>query len=408
MNIYRDRQIRLFHLFLFGFSFSLLLAGLLLCRYQTFAAGQMLLSHDEALVTSLLQQDIAPDIIAKALTSTEGSTAGSRFLTMIGITADRESRLLPFYYYFQQKAVFSVCFCVLCLSLFLFGGARIFLWKREILINRSADVINDYIKGDYSSHLPQTQEGAIYRLFASIEELSALLRAKSENERKTKEFLKNTISDISHQLKTPLAALFMYQEIMENEPDQADVIREFTKKTGISLKRMDQLIQTMLKITRIDAGNVLFIKERCPVAELISRSLAELSTRAGKEHKSLLYEASDETLLCDPVWTGEAIANLVKNALDHINDGGVIQITCKSSPTSVNITVTDNGNGIAQEDIYHIFKRFYRSKNSKDTQGVGLGLPLAKSIAEGQGGTISVHSVPQEGTSFTLSFPAAL
>ena len=180
---------------------------------------------------------------------------------------------------------------------------------------------------------------------------------------------------------------------MENEPDQADVIREFTKKTGISLKRMDQLIQTMLKITRIDAGNVLFIKERCPVAELISRSLTELSTRAGKEHKSLLYEASDETLLCDPVWTGEAIANLVKNALDH---------------TSVNITVTDNGNGIAQEDIYHIFKRFYRSKNSKDTQGVGLGLPLAKSIAEGQGGTISVHSVPQEGTSFTLSFPAAL
>ncbi len=259
-----------------------------------------------------------------------------------------------------------------------------------------------------SSHLPQTQEGAIYRLFASIEELSALLRAKSENERKTKEFLKNTISDISHQLKTPLAALFMYQEIMENEPDQADVIREFTKKTGISLKRMDQLIQTMLKITRIDAGNVLFIKERCPVAELISRSLTELSTRAGKEHKSLLYEASDETLLCDPVWTGEAIANLVKNALDHTNDGGVIQITCKSSPTSVNITVTDNGNGIAQEDIYHIFKRFYRSKNSKDTQGVGLGLPLAKSIAEGQGGTISVHSVPQEGTSFTLSFPAAL
>lgn len=105
-------------------------------------------------------------------------------------------------------------------------------------------------------------------------------------------------------------------------------------------------------------------------------------------------------------WTSEAIGNIVKNALDHTGSGGVIRITWEQTPAMVRISVTDNGDGIAPEDIYHIFKRFYRSKNIKNmkTTGIGLGLPLAKSIVEGQGGVISVQSERHHGTTFTLSF----
>lgn len=111
-----------------------------------------------------------------------------------------------------------------------------------------------------------------------------------------------------------------------------------------------------------------------------------------------------QTIICDMDWTSEAIGNLVKNALDHTEPGRTIHITWEKSPTMLRIFVSDNGNGIAPEDIHHIFKRFYRSKHSLDTPGIGLGLPLAKSIIEGQGGLISVQSDLNKGTTFTISF----
>ena len=109
-------------------------------------------------------------------------------------------------------------------------------------------------------------------------------------------------------------------------------------------------------------------------------------------------------LICDMEWTGEAIGNIVKNALDHTQVGGIVRITWNRTPAMFQIFISDNGSGIAPEDIHHIFKRFYRSKHSIDTQGIGLGLPLAKSIIEGQGGVISVQSESGKGTLFTLSF----
>lgn len=266
-------------------------------------------------------------------------------------------------------------------------------------------MIANYIDGDYSGHLPQQSEGAIFHIFASIEQLATMLQAQNEAEHKTKEFLKNTISDISHQLKTPLAALTMYQEIIENEPDHADVVLEFSAKIGIALKRMEYLIQSMLKITRLDTGNIVFEKNRYHVSELISHAINELTTRAENENKKILIDGNPGQLItCDMEWTGEAIGNLVKNALDHTKPGGIIRITWEHTPAMFRIFISDDGNGIAPEDIHHIFKRFYRSKHSLDTQGIGLGLPLAKSIIEGQGGLISVQSELNEGTTFTLSF----
>lgn len=216
-----------------------------------------------------------------------------------------------------------------------------------------------------------------------------MLQSKSETEHQTKEFLKGTISDISHQLKTPLSALALYQEIIEAEPENTDTVRQFVAKMGLSLKRMEQLIQSMLKITRLDTGTIIFEKNACVVSKLIAHSINDLTTRARNE---------------DMEWTGEAIGNLVKNAMEHTQPGGTIEISSERTPVMLRIFISDNGDGIAPEDIHHIFKRFYRSKHSLDTQGIGLGLPLAKSIIEGQGGIISVKSELYKGTTFPLSF----
>lgn len=290
-------------------------------------------------------------------------------------------------------------------SLALFAGTLHFLRRRSRLYQQAAEVIRQYMDGDFSQHLPQNKEGDLSQMFSEIEQLATMLQSKGEAEHRTKEFLKSTISDISHQLKTPLSAMMMYQEILAGEPDHPDAVREFSGKMGDALQRMEQLIQAMLKITRLDSGSIVFTQRETLVRELVDHSVRDLQTRAQQEQKTIQAQGdSGETLRCDPDWTSEALGNLVKNALDHTRAGGVISISWSHTPAMLQIQVTDNGSGIAPEDIHHIFKRFYRSRHTLDTPGVGLGLPLAKSIVEGQGGVITAQSVPGEGTAFAVSF----
>lgn len=365
--------------------------------------------RDETVASSLLEQGVSREIVAAAFTNTETSAAGRKLLDAAGVGRHSENHMLPFFHRFQQITFYTQFAIALFLSLTLFAGSLTFLMKRKRLYMKADKVVTNYINEDYSCHLQQNCDGAIYQLFASVERLATMLQSKNDTEHRTKFFLKDTISDISHQLKTPLAALTMYQEIIANEPENPDTIRQFSVKIEVSLRRMESLIQSMLKITRLDAGNILFCKDMCTVAELISYSISELVARAEKEEKELCTEGDKEQIImCDLRWTAEAVGNIVKNSLDHMDAGGIIHITWKRTPVMWRISIEDNGKGIAQEDIYHEFKRFYRSKESIGTQGVGLGLSLAKAIIEGQGGLISLQSEPGAGTVFIISFPTEL
>lgn len=405
MSLYRDKQIRGFSIFLILFTFLLFGTGMAFGMSQINNVKALYLTHDEAVASSLLDQGISRDVIAVALTNTEISEAGQNLLAATGIGSQVDNRMLPYIHQFQQSALYALIMIATILCLILAAGTLIFFWKRKRLYEQAGEALTSYINGDYSCHLPQNSEGAIYQIFAFVEQLATMLQSKNEAEHKAKDFLKSTISDISHQLKTPLAALTMYQEIIENEPDNAETVKEFSVKIGVALKRMEQLIQSMLKITRLDTGNIVFEKSRYDITELISLSINELTTRAKSENKQILIDGdAKQQIVCDLEWTSEAVGNIVKNALDHTKPGGTIQVTWEHTPTMFRMFIADNGCGIAPEDIYHVFKRFYRSSHSLDTQGVGLGLPLAKSIIEGQGGIISVQSELNEGTTFTLSF----
>ncbi len=395
MSFYQDRQIRGYALFLLLFSALIWIVSFSGVAVWAQYTKEMRISNETAIASSLLEQGVPRDIIANALTSQSVNEAGKELLNMLGVEKQDKNGSM-----FYAAVVTNAALMIL-----LFAGTFIFQEKRRTLYLEAEKVLNHYINGDYSCHLPQNREGAIYQLFAVIERFATMLQAKNETERRTKEFLKSTVSDISHQLKTPLAALTLYQEIMEAEPDNAETVKEFSAKTGAACKRMEQLIQAMLKITRLDTGSIVFEKRLYQVSELILYSLSELHVRAKAEQKEIIIDGSPEDMiLCDMEWTGEAIGNIVKNALDHTVSGGIIRISWEYSPMMLRIWICDNGRGIAPEDIHHIFKRFFRSKNSVDTQGIGLGLSLAKSIIDGQGGTISVQSNPNEGTTFILSF----
>lgn len=405
MSFYCDRQMKGFCYFLILYAAMILGGCLLFGASQTAAVKMSFLEHDAAVAGSLLEQGVPEEVAAAALTSQEASEAGTALLARLGMQEQAKSGFLPFIAQFRRSTFCRAILIFLLLTAVLFLGTLVFLERRRRLYQQAERAVKSYLAGDYSAHLPQCSEGALFQIFAMVEQLATMLQAQSEKERRTKDFLKNAISDISHQLKTPLAALAMYQEIMEEEPDNAETIKEFAAKSGSAIKRMECLIQSMLKLARLDTGNIVFEKSCYHVSEVILRSISELSARAEAEGKCLVTGGDPRLrITCDMEWTSEAIGTIIKNALDHTGPGGRISITWEGAPTMVRISVSDDGEGIAPEDLHHIFKRFYRSSHSLDTEGVGLGLPLAKSIVEGQGGIISVQSGRGEGTTFTISF----
>ena len=300
----------------------------------------------------------------------------------------------------------------LCLLLiFLLAAAAIwvvccsYFKKQNKIMEQAVSQINVYLDGDSNARIECDSEGELYRLFHSVNSLAAVLNAHADNELREKEFLKNMISDISHQLKTPLAALNIYNGLLQEEDIEASSVKEFAGLSEQELDRIETLVQSLLKITKLDAGSVILEKATENVADMLRDVELHFAYRAKQEQKELILSGSEEvSLFCDRDWLTEAIDNIVKNALDHTESGDTVHITWKALPNAVQIAVKDNGCGIHPEDLHHIFKRFYRSKYSLNTPGIGLGLPLAKSIIEGQEGLISVQSVLHEGTTFSVSF----
>ncbi|MCI8441188.1 MAG: HAMP domain-containing histidine kinase [Provencibacterium sp.] len=297
-------------------------------------------------------------------------------------------------------------FCLLCGTAAALGIACRRLRQQERKMEEAAARIREYLLDRRRGGMECNEEGAMYHLFHELNSLVAIADAHADSERQGREFLQNTISDISHQLKTPIAALNLYNGILQQEAENAAAVKEFTGLFEQELDRMESLVQSLLKMARLDAGAVVLEQSPENIAELLEHVKAHYSFRARQEGKEIALMGDEQAvLLCDRVWLSEAIGNLVKNALDHTARGDQILLRWQQSSCLTAIVVEDTGSGIHPEDLYHIFKRFYRSRFSKDTRGIGLGLPLAKSIVEAHQGSIEVHSRLGCGTSFAVHFP---
>lgn len=302
-------------------------------------------------------------------------------------------------------AALSVFFCALCMALAILLFCYEYFKEQNRTLETAVSEITAYISGNPDARIECNDEGELCRLFHEVNTLVSILNAHAEQELQSKEFLKDTIADISHQLKTPLAALNIYNGILQSEAGNPQTIGEFTTLSEQELDRIGTLVQNLLKIAKMDAGTVVFEKQTENISDIIECVQKHFAFRAEQEEKEIrLIGDPAVTLFCDREWLTEALDNLVKNGLDHTQAGDLIHIAWKQSPGILQIRIEDNGCGIHPEDLYHIFKRFYRSKFSKETQGIGLGLPLAKSIVEAHSGTVRVDSELGVGTTFILEF----
>ena len=305
---------------------------------------------------------------------------------------------------YQRFSLFLLLVFVLSGGAILAVGCSYFKKQNQVM-EQAVSQINAYLDGDHNARIECDDEGELYRLFHTVNSLAAVLNAHADNELREKEFLKNTISDISHQLKTPLAALNIYNGLLQDGDMELSAVKEFADLSEQELDRIETLVQNLLKITKLDAGAIALEKATENVADMMRDIELHFAYRARQEKKEIILSGSDHlSLFCDRDWLNEAIDNIVKNAFDHTESGATIRVAWKELPSGVQIVITDNGCGIHPEDIHHIFKRFYRSRFSKDKQGIGLGLPLAKAIVEAHNGTIEVDSELGIGTTFTMNF----
>ena len=304
-----------------------------------------------------------------------------------------------------ENAALYILLSSLCMAISIVAIGYCYFMEQNKAMENAITQIREYISGNQNARIQCNDEGELYRLFHEVNSLVSILNAHAENEENAKAFLKDTISDISHQLKTPLAALTIYNGIMLEETIDLPTIKEFTALFEQELDRLEILVQNLLKITKLDAGAIVIEKNIENVSEMMKCIERQFTYRTVLEEKKLYFSSDDSlTLLCDRNWLIESISNIVKNAFDHTKKGNVIRIEWKQFASVIQIIIKDNGSGIHPEDLYHIFKRFYRSRFSKDIQGIGLGLSLAKAIIEAHSGTIEVDSELGMGTTFTINF----
>ncbi len=304
-----------------------------------------------------------------------------------------------------KNAALYVAIAAVLMTLIIFAVLYWYFRDQSETMNDAIAQIREYIAGNRNARIECDDEGDLYKLFHEVNSLVTILNAHAENEGRAKTFMKDTISDISHQLKTPLAALNIYNGLMQQEVNDSPELKEFTSLSEQELDRIENLVQNLLKITKLDAGTITLEKQPQNVADMMGYIERHFAYQAQQQEKTLILSGNEEvTLVCDQTWLIEAISNIVKNAFDHTKAGATIRLTWRAFASMVQITVSDNGSGIHPEDLPHIFKRFYRSRFSKDTQGIGLGLPLAKAIIEDHNGTIEVNSTLGVGTTFTINF----
>ena len=276
-----------------------------------------------------------------------------------------------------------------------------------IKIYRDIKDMTDYVyhssEGREYEMKNKNQEGQIGILKTEIMKMTTVLKEKVALLHSEKIFLNDTISDISHQLKTPMTSLMLLTDLMYNDLDKEKKI-EFLDRTNAQLSRMDWLIKSMLKLSKLEAKVIDFKTDKVNINELIKRSISPLLVPIELRNISLNINGDKEaSYIGDIEWSSEALGNIIKNCVEHTKEGGTLDITYEENPIYSEIIIKDNGEGIDKDDIQNIFKRFYKGKNSK-SDSVGIGLAMAKSIIESQNGYIYVKSKKNRGSEFHITF----
>lgn len=293
---------------------------------------------------------------------------------------------------------------VLSVSVLFIGCSLIFTAWRYREIAKLSGYLHRISSGEYSLDVRDNHEGELSILKSNIFKVTTRLSEQGALLQQDKIQLTNAISDISHQLKTPLTSMMMMADLLSDAKLPAAKREEFTNNIRIQLERIEWLVSSLLKLSKIDAGTVQFKQEKVSVGKLVQKALEPVLIPMDIKEQTVSIEGEETvSFVGDLNWTAEAVLNILKNCVEHTPEGGKIHFSFSENALFTEIVIADNGIGIAKEDLPHLFKRFYKGKNASE-ESVGIGLAMAHSIIANQNGTIEVKSKPGEGTQFIIKF----
>ncbi len=298
-----------------------------------------------------------------------------------------------------RAAVFVAIICGISLLLFL-----MFTRKRYQAISDLSSQIDRILHGEYNINLVPDEEGEIAVLSTELSKMTLRLRDQADLLEKDKRYLSDSLADISHQLRTPLTSIRMIVPRLANENQSIDQQQADIRKVDALLDRTQWLISTLLKIARLESGTVQFSSEAVSVTSLIRNTLEPLEILLDIKNIELRCNIEkDITFIGDPLWSAEAIGNILKNCIEHCAVDGKLEITASENPIYTEIVIADNGTGFEEKDIPHLFDRFYRGSNALK-ESAGIGLNLSRMVISKQNGVITAANRISGGAQFTIRF----
>lgn len=346
--------------------------------------------------------DIEKREIVEILNSSDKTN--NEILREYGIELDKDSVILENNTDFQKFIIIDIntlIVFILMLSIIFFKYNH----SESKKINEITKYIEEINRGNYKLNIEENTEDELSILKNELYKITIMLKEVAENSQKDKTTLKDSLSDISHQIKTPITSiLIMLDNILSDENMPEDIKKDFIKDIKREIVNIKFLVESILKLSKIDSNSIKFIKKEVFIKDIINEAVKNVSMLSELKNIEIIVSGDDSIkTICDLKWQVEAITNILKNCIEHSYENRKIYINYNQNNMYTELKIEDNGTGIDAKDLPHIFERFYKGKNSS-SDSVGIGLALSKSIIESNNGYIQVDSELNKGTTFIIKY----
>ncbi|MBR0143369.1 MAG: HAMP domain-containing histidine kinase [Clostridia bacterium] len=279
----------------------------------------------------------------------------------------------------------------------------VFLFRRYRAIARLSEELDGILHGEKEILIAESEEGELAVLKSEIAKMTRRLKEQTDDLAAEKGRLADAIADIFHQIRTPLTSIHLALTLAAGDGTPEEEKKKLLRDVKRGLEKIRFLTESLLTLSRIDAGRLTFRREEIPVRTLLEKAAEPHRIAMEVRDQSLLLEAGEEPVFVDPVWTSEAISNLIRNAVEHTPVGGEIRVTALDTALYTEVTVADSGPGFREEEIPHLFERFFKGKDASPGS-VGIGLALCREIVAAQNGTVTAENDPARGARFKVRF----
>lgn len=329
---------------------------------------------------------------------------GEEELKKYGINIEKVNSIIAVQKQMKTNIILNIILIVLFSVLYM-AIIFIYLKQRDKKINQITQYINEIKNRKYDLNINENSEDELSNLKNELYKITIMLKEESEISRQDKEKIKMSVEDISHQLKTPLTSIMIMLDNLKDNPNMdEDTKQKFIFEISKQVDWINWLVISILKLSRLEADVVKFSNNKINVKKFIDEIIGNLEIPIEIKNQKISIEGDeDASFIGDYKWQQEAITNIIKNAIEHNKENGKITIKYEENVLFTKITIIDEGQGIAKEDLKHIFERFYKAQNSSDNS-VGIGLSLAKNIIEKNNGMINCKSEIGNGTEFIVKY----